>query len=78
MEDNVDDGLVADRDYLAGVTDAGELDVCAGRHIEMIGAVHAGDGADGRVADHHHGGSDDRSARIVDDPTADCLILCGS
>ena len=75
LQEEVDDRLVAHLGDLAGIADAGDLDGGAGGHVQPVGTVRARDGADGRVADHHDGGSDDRSARGIDDSAVDGLVL---
>ena len=77
QEDDVDDVPVTDRNHLGGIADAGDFDARAGRNAQAVRTVRAGDGADGRVADQHHGGSDDRNARAVNNRSPDCPVLGG-
>ena len=77
-EDKCEFGSVADRDHLAGIADAGYLKVGSGRHIQTERTVRVGNGTDGSIADDDHGGSDDRSARTVNNCSSDCPVLRGS
>ena len=76
-EDKVDFVLVADGNHLAGVADARHLDVGSGRNVQTVRTVQIGNCSDGSIADDDHGGSDNRSARRVNDLSPDCLVLRG-
>ena len=77
LEDHLEFDLVAHRNHLAGISDAGELEGGAGGHVQPERAAGVSHRSHGRVADHHHGGSDDRSALGVDNRAPDCLVLRG-
>ena len=77
LKDHVENGLVSDGDHLAGVADAGNLDVRAGGHVQTEGTVQIGHRADGRVAHDDHGGTDDRCAAGIGNRSADGTVLGG-
>ena len=77
-EDEAEIGLVANRNGLVGIADAGNVDVGASRDIETENTVHVSHGTNGSVADNDHGGSDDRSAAFIDNRSADGAVLGGS